>query len=251
MELFVQQILSGIATGGIYACMALSVVMIYQAIHHLNFAQGEMAMFSTFLAWQLLQWGLPYWAAFVLAVALSFAGGFALERIVFKPIEKAPVLSHIVVFIALFAIFNSFAGFIWDFTIKIGGDVDTIAAMAGGIWGAARGVDELPQEKLAELEDFDRLRNLAAKFAEIVEDGKARQVGRGQCNRVQFSICGQNWNNQTSALRHTLVSDCGKHRRGAGRRILRHDGCCEIEKIVQQHSVGGCHQATIATMHSH
>ena len=118
METFVQQVLAGIATGGIYACMALAVVMIYQAIHHLNFAQGEMAMFSTFIAWQLLQWGFPYWIAFLLTIVVSLVGGFALQRTVFKPIENAPVLSHIVVFIALFAIFNSLAGFIWDFTIK-------------------------------------------------------------------------------------------------------------------------------------
>lgn len=118
MELFVQQVLSGIATGGIYALMALAVVMIYQAIHHLNFAQGEMGMFSTFIAWQLLAWGLPYWAAFFLTIAISLVGGVLIERIVFRPIRNAPVLSHVVVFIALFAIFNSLAGFIWDFTIK-------------------------------------------------------------------------------------------------------------------------------------
>ncbi|MDF2232329.1 branched-chain amino acid ABC transporter permease [Albimonas sp. CAU 1670] len=118
MELFLQQIVSGVATGAIYACVALAVVMIYQAIHHLNFAQGEMAMFSTYIAWQMLQWGLPYWVVFPLVILISFVGGFAIERIVFKPIENAPVLSHIVIFIALFAIFNSFAGFIWDFTIK-------------------------------------------------------------------------------------------------------------------------------------
>jgi branched-chain amino acid transport system permease protein len=118
MEILIQQIVSGIATGAIYACMALAIVMIYQAIHHLNFAQGEMAMFSTFVAWQLLAWGTPYWLAFVLTVALSFAGGLIIERVVFKPIENAPVLSHVVVFIALFAIFNSLAGFIWNFEIK-------------------------------------------------------------------------------------------------------------------------------------
>lgn len=118
MDLFLQQIVAGFATGSIYACMALSVVMIYQAIHHLNFAQGEMAMFSTFVAWQMLQWGVPYWAVFPLTIALSFVGGFAVERIVFKPIENAPVLTHIAVFIALFGIFNSAAGFIWDFSIK-------------------------------------------------------------------------------------------------------------------------------------
>src|SRR6266436_5569216 len=64
MELLLQQVMAGLATGGIYALMALAVVMIYQAIDHLNFAQGEMAMFSTFIAWQLMQWGQPYWVAF-------------------------------------------------------------------------------------------------------------------------------------------------------------------------------------------
>src|SRR3569832_391814 len=118
MELFTNQVLAGIATGAIYACMALAVVMIYQAIDHLNFAQGEMAMFSTFISWQALQWGLPYWAAFFVTIAISFAGGVIIERVVFKPLKNAPVLSHVVVFIALFAILNSAAGFIWDYTIK-------------------------------------------------------------------------------------------------------------------------------------
>jgi branched-chain amino acid transport system permease protein len=118
MELFLHQVLAGLATGGIYACMALAVVMIYQAIDRLNFAQGEMAMFSTFVAWQLMQWGAPFWIAFVVTIVLSFAAGVVIERVVFKPIREAPVLSHVVVFIALLAILNSAAGFIWDYQIK-------------------------------------------------------------------------------------------------------------------------------------
>ncbi len=118
MELLTNQILAGIATGAIYACMALAVVMIYQAIDHLNFAQGEMAMFSTFMAWQIMQWGVPYWGAFILAVILSFVGGIAIERLLFKPLAKAPILTNVAGFIALFAIINSCAGLIWDFTIK-------------------------------------------------------------------------------------------------------------------------------------
>jgi branched-chain amino acid transport system permease protein len=118
MELFIQQVLSGVSNGAIYATVALAIVMIYQAIHHLNFAQGEMAMFSTFIAWQLLEWGLPFWAAFPITVAVSFLGGVAIERVLMRPIEHAPVLTHIVMFIALFTILNSLAGFIWDFTIK-------------------------------------------------------------------------------------------------------------------------------------
>jgi branched-chain amino acid transport system permease protein len=118
VELFTNQVLAGIATGAIYACMALAVVMIYQAIDHLNFAQGEMAMFSTFIAWQLMQWGVPYWWAFLLTLAISFAGGILIERLLFKPLAKAPVLTNVAGFIALFAIVNSVAGLTWDFTIK-------------------------------------------------------------------------------------------------------------------------------------
>ena len=97
MELFLHQVLAGLATGGIYACMALAVVMIYQAIDHLNFAQGEMAMFSTFIAWQLMQWGIPYWVAFVGTIAISFVGrrrrssAWCCGRS-----SDAPVLSHVV-----------------------------------------------------------------------------------------------------------------------------------------------------------
>ena len=118
MEYFLQQTLSGLANGAIYACVALAVVMIYQAIDHFNFAQDEMAMFSTFIAWQMMQWGMPFWLVFPVCVVISFAGGVVIERVIFGPIHNAPVLSHVIVFIALFSIFNSLAGFIWEFTIK-------------------------------------------------------------------------------------------------------------------------------------
>jgi len=118
MDLFLHQVLAGVATGSIYACLALAIVMIYQAINQLNFAQGEMAMFSTFIAWQLMQWGAPYWVAFAGTAAFSFVAGIAIERALFRPIHNAPVLSHVVVFIALFAILNSLAGFIWDYNVK-------------------------------------------------------------------------------------------------------------------------------------
>ncbi|USG61857.1 branched-chain amino acid ABC transporter permease [Sneathiella marina] len=118
MELFLQQILTGIANGAIYACLALAVVMIYQAIDHFNFAQGEMAMFSTYICWSMIAVGIPYWIAFLLTIVISFTAGVTIERIIFKPLHSAPVLSHIIVFIGLLAIFNSLAGAIWDHTIK-------------------------------------------------------------------------------------------------------------------------------------
>ncbi len=118
MEQFLQQIASGLANGAIYACVALALVMIYVSTDHINFAQGEMAMFSTYLSWQLMTWGLSFWAAFIVAVALSFVMGVLIERLILRPLHNAPVLSIIVVFIGLLAIFNSVAGAIWSYLIK-------------------------------------------------------------------------------------------------------------------------------------
>jgi branched-chain amino acid transport system permease protein len=92
--------------------------MIYQATHHINFAQGEMATFSTFIAWALIQSGWPYWGAFFFTLAVSFAGGLAVQRLVLRPVERAPVLTNVIVFIGLLLIFNALSGWIFDHTIK-------------------------------------------------------------------------------------------------------------------------------------
>jgi branched-chain amino acid transport system permease protein len=118
METFVQQVVSGLATGGIYGSVALALVMIYQATGVVNFAQGEMAMFSTYLAWTLLQAGLPYWMAFVLTIAISFVGGLLLERVIVRPVEQAPVLTIVIVCVGLLVILNSVAGWIYSYIQK-------------------------------------------------------------------------------------------------------------------------------------
>ena len=92
MHQFLQQVFSGLAAGAIYASLALALVMIYRATDLVNFAQGEMAMFSTYIAWTLVNAGLPFWAAFALTLVVSFLGGMAIERIVIRPVENAPVL---------------------------------------------------------------------------------------------------------------------------------------------------------------
>jgi branched-chain amino acid transport system permease protein len=113
METFIQQVMVGLASGGIYACLALALVMIYQATYHVNFAQGEMAMFSTFFAWTLMQAGLGYWTAFFVTVVVSFVASAALEFAVIRPLHKAPELSVVAVFIGLMVIFHSIAGWIF------------------------------------------------------------------------------------------------------------------------------------------
>ena len=116
MDSFLHQILSGLATGGIYASVALALVMIYQATHLVNFAQGEMAMFSTYLAWALIQAGVPYWARVRRSrSSVAFVLGVAIERVIIRPVENAPILAVVIVFIGLLVIFNSLAG--WIFTL--------------------------------------------------------------------------------------------------------------------------------------
>ncbi len=118
MEAFLHQVLSGLATGGIYASLALALVMIYQSTHHINFAQGEMAMFSTYLAWTLLSAGMSWWLAFAITVLASFLIGMLIERVLIRPVEHAPVLTVVIVFIGLLVILNSVAGWIYSYTIK-------------------------------------------------------------------------------------------------------------------------------------
>ncbi len=118
MEALLHQVLAGLATGGIYASLALALVMIYQATHLVNFAQGEMAMFTTYIAWSLVNAGVPYWLAFAATVLLAFLFGVLIERLVIRPVEDAPVLAVVVVFIALLLILNSVTGWIYTYTIK-------------------------------------------------------------------------------------------------------------------------------------
>ena len=118
MQAFLHQLLSGLADGGVYASVALALVMIYRTTHLINFAQGEMAMCSTYLAWAMLEAGLPYWAAFGLTLVCSFVAGMAIERVIIRPVERAPVLTIVIVSIGLLLILNSLAGWIFGYTIK-------------------------------------------------------------------------------------------------------------------------------------
>ncbi|HZT46793.1 MAG TPA: branched-chain amino acid ABC transporter permease [Hyphomicrobiaceae bacterium] len=119
MEQLIQQVASGLANGAIYACLALALVMIFVSTDHINFAQGEMAMFSAYLVWQMLQWGLNFWIALPAVALLSFLLGVGIERVILRPLHDAPILSVVVVFIGLLAIFHSMAGAIWGHTIKV------------------------------------------------------------------------------------------------------------------------------------
>ena len=118
MEGVLHQIISGIATGSIYASISLALVMIFLATHHINFAQGEMAMFSTYIALTLIQAGVPYWAAFVLTLVFSFVGGLVMQRTLLEPLARAPVLASVGAFLGLLLIFNNIAGWLFTYTLQ-------------------------------------------------------------------------------------------------------------------------------------
>jgi len=114
---FLEQVVAGIAAGGIYASLALALVLIYRAMGLINFAQGEFAMFTAFICWSLLQGPqLPFGLALVIAVVLGAVGAFAIERIVVRPFERGAPLAIVIVTLALFEITNSVAGFVWGYT---------------------------------------------------------------------------------------------------------------------------------------
>lgn len=118
METLLHQIVSGVAIGFVYASLALALVMIFQATNHINFAQGEMAMFSTYIAWVLVQNGVSFWLALPATMIFAFALGFVIERFILRPFADAPVLSIVIVFIALLVIFNSIAGWIFGYEMQ-------------------------------------------------------------------------------------------------------------------------------------
>lgn len=114
---YIQQVIAGLSTGGLYGIAALALVLIYRSTRIINFAQGEMAMFSAFLAWAFLQ-RLPYLAAVSLSLGISFVAGGALERLVVRRVEKADHLRAVMVTLGLFVAFNSLALWRWGSTPK-------------------------------------------------------------------------------------------------------------------------------------
>lgn len=122
-SLFAQQVVSGIASGSLFAILALALVLIYRSTDVLNFGQGEMAMFTTFISWSFLTgigvWPLSLftpmdlWPAFFLTLLVAAVMGAVLERLVLRPVEEAPVLNAVIVTLGLFIMFGGLALRIW------------------------------------------------------------------------------------------------------------------------------------------
>jgi len=115
---FAQQVVAGLASGSIYATLALAIVIIYRSTGVVNFAQGELATFTTFIAWTLVDHGVGYWGAFALTVLIAFAGGVALERLVVRPVEGGPVLTVVMLTIGLFILLGGLSNWIWKAEVR-------------------------------------------------------------------------------------------------------------------------------------
>ena len=115
MQQFFQTLTTGLSDGAIYGSLALALVLIYKATEVINFAQGEMAMFTTYISWSLItHHGFPFWEAFFATLAIAFAGGVLLQRTVIRPLERASVLTVVMATIALLVILNGLAAWIWS-----------------------------------------------------------------------------------------------------------------------------------------
>jgi branched-chain amino acid transport system permease protein len=114
MAQFLQQVVAGLASGSIFAALALALVLIHRATGVINFAQGEMAMFTTYIAWALMEHhGWSYWPAFVVTLGFAFVLGVGIQRVAIQPVAGASVLTVVIVTIGLLLTFNGLAALTW------------------------------------------------------------------------------------------------------------------------------------------
>jgi branched-chain amino acid transport system permease protein len=119
MATFFQQVVAGLGSGAIYGALALALVLIHRATGVINFAQGEMAMFTTYIAWALMEHhGWSYWPAFVATLIFAFGLGLGIQWVVIAPVANAPVLTTVIMTIGLVLIFNGLAPLIWSAEIR-------------------------------------------------------------------------------------------------------------------------------------
>lgn len=109
---------SGVAVGAAYGSLALALVLIYRATHVINFAQGELAMATTYVAYQLIQWGLPYWEAFFATLMIAFLLGTVLQVAVIRPVQNRSVIATVIITVGLFILIDGIVNWIWGGGIK-------------------------------------------------------------------------------------------------------------------------------------
>jgi branched-chain amino acid transport system permease protein len=115
---FAQLTVQGLAVGAVYGSLALALVLVYRATRVVNFAQGELAMATTYVAWQLIQWGLSYWEAFFATLAISFVLGTVLQAVLIRPVQHRSVIAAVIVTVGLFILIDGVVDWIWGASLK-------------------------------------------------------------------------------------------------------------------------------------
>lgn len=113
MEIFLQQFITGIASGSLFAILALAIVLIYRSTGTINFAQGQMAMFTTFIAWSALGTAMSFWPAFFLTLMAAAAMGALVERVIVRCVEGTSEINSLIVALGLFLVFDGLAIYLW------------------------------------------------------------------------------------------------------------------------------------------
>ena len=117
-SIFAQLTVQGVALGAVYGSLALALVLVYRATHVVNFAQGELAMATTYVAYQLLQWGLSYWEAFFATLGIAFVLGAVLELALIRPVLHRSVIAAVIVTVGLFILIDGVVNWIWGGDFK-------------------------------------------------------------------------------------------------------------------------------------
>jgi len=117
-NIFAQQTVAGLAQGAVYGSLALALVLIYRATEVINFAQGEMAMLSVYIAYQLMQWGLSYWEAFTVTLVVSFVLGLVVQVALIRPVQHKSVIAVVIVTVGLFILIDGLVNWRWGGAIR-------------------------------------------------------------------------------------------------------------------------------------
>jgi branched-chain amino acid transport system permease protein len=139
-DIFAQQTVAGLAQGAIFASLALALVLIYRATEVINFAQGEMAMATTYIAYQLTLWHVSYWLAFFLTLAIAFVFGILVYAVLIRPVQHRSAIALVIVTVGLFILIDGVVTWIW------GADLKFMAAPFGNSVYHARGVSFSQQD---------------------------------------------------------------------------------------------------------
>ena len=117
-DIFAQQTVAGLAQGAIFASLALALVLIYRATEVINFAQGEMAMATTYIAYQLTLWHVTYWLAFFLTLIIAFVFGAVVYAVLIRPVQHRSVIALVIITVGLFILIDGLVTWKWGADLK-------------------------------------------------------------------------------------------------------------------------------------